>query len=293
MIPLQPRVPYLPEQHMGTQCGEYVSGSGLMSYRCTRPLGHFAGSDPEPHYTPEVQRTVHAWQEWEYRRRQRADEVLAEAKAYVATARGGEPATEAGEPVEVPPLVEDTAFLPEAHTDGARGEPTKNREGDQVLPTGDESIEDDQALLIRDIEERRQVGIERYGQGHRPFNGRDTLLDLYEEQLDFLVYLRSLRRSAEADRETLLREVTRALDEKTTISSAQEIEHLTPWAAAEIAVDRVMGWVAMERAQALAGVPDEILESLIVDGIHEAIHNGATWGEAASQIVDKIRRERA
>jgi hypothetical protein len=77
-------------------------------------------------------------------------------------------------------------------------EPTKQRPGDQVLPDGDESLVDDQQLVIDDIEARRQVGIGRYGQGHRPFNGRDTMLDLYEEQLDGLVYFRSIRRMAEA-----------------------------------------------------------------------------------------------
>lgn len=83
-------------------------------------------------------------------------------------------------------------------------EPTKQREGDQVLPTGDESIVDDQQLLIDDIEARRQVGIERYGQGHRPFNGRNTFEDLYEEQLDFLVYLRSVKRMTEAQDEDII-----------------------------------------------------------------------------------------
>lgn len=83
-------------------------------------------------------------------------------------------------------------------------EPTKQREGDQVLPTGDESIPDDQSLVIEDMEARRKVGVERYGQGHRPFNGRNTLLDAYEESLDGAVYLRSLLRARAATKEDLI-----------------------------------------------------------------------------------------
>lgn len=114
-------------------------------------------------------------------------------------------------------------------------EPTKRREGDQVLPTGDESLVDDQALLIQDIEERRQVGIERYGQGHRPFNGRDTLQDLYEEQLDLLVYLRSIKRMAEVTREELIQVAAKAFHPEPDGEDE---------ANAMIAVDAIMGWVA-------------------------------------------------
>lgn len=89
-----------------------------------------------------------------------------------------------------------------------RMEPTKQREGDQVLPSGDESLVDDQQLVIADIEKRRQVGISRYGQGHRPFNGRDTLEDVYEEQLDLLVYLRSIKRMAGATQEDVIEAIS-------------------------------------------------------------------------------------
>lgn len=113
--------------------------------------------------------------------------------------------------------------------------PTRTRPSDQVLPTGDESIPDDQSLIIADLEERRRLGIERYGQGHRPFNGRDTLLDMYEEQLDLLVYLRSIRRSSEATREELVTVVARAIE---VIPAANDVGQI-----AEVAVDRIMSWV--------------------------------------------------
>lgn len=48
------------------------------------------------------------------------------------------------------------------------------------------------AKVIRgDLEQRLQLGVSRYGQPLQPFNGRDSLLDAYEEVLDALVYLRT------------------------------------------------------------------------------------------------------
>lgn len=148
------------------------------------------------------------------------------------------------------------------HTDGCRGgehSPASNpecvmrpalrtRPEDQRLPDGDESVPDDQSLLIADIEARRKVGIARYGQGHRPFNGRDTLRDLYEEQMDLMVYLRSIVRMAEADREALVEAVTDALAkaEKEKPHWFETADHSD---MAGVAVDRLMGWVAAQRMQ--------------------------------------------
>lgn len=115
--------------------------------------------------------------------------------------------------------------------------PTKQREGDQVLPTGDESLVDDQALLIQDIEERRQVGIERYGQGHRPFNGRDTFQDMYEEQLDFLVYLRSVRRMVEASDEEVIKVIAAELRKN-------GFQYIVCDAMAERIYIRLSSWIA-------------------------------------------------
>ena len=145
-------------------------------------------------------------------------------------------------------VAEDRKCTCQVSTSGVRGmhhstecaifaEPTKQRRGDQVLPTGDASLEDDQALLIRDIEARRQVGIERYGQGHRPFNGRDTLQDLYEEQLDLLVYLRSIKRMADASEDEIIEVIAREL-------ATNGFQHITAWAMAEQVYKRIQGWVA-------------------------------------------------
>ena len=48
-------------------------------------------------------------------------------------------------------------------------------------------------MVIRDMEERNQIGIERYGTPLQANNGRDALIDLSEELLDAIVYCRQFR----------------------------------------------------------------------------------------------------
>ena len=47
-----------------------------------------------------------------------------------------------------------------------------------------------QTLVMNDMADRLKLGIERYGTGLQGHNGRDMLLDAYEEALDLCVYLR-------------------------------------------------------------------------------------------------------
>jgi hypothetical protein len=47
-----------------------------------------------------------------------------------------------------------------------------------------------QDLVIEDIEARKKVGLERYGTLLQAHNGRDALMDAYQEALDLAVYLR-------------------------------------------------------------------------------------------------------
>lgn len=47
-----------------------------------------------------------------------------------------------------------------------------------------------QDLVIKDIEERKALGLARYGTLLQPFNGRDALVDAYQEALDLCQYLR-------------------------------------------------------------------------------------------------------
>lgn len=49
-----------------------------------------------------------------------------------------------------------------------------------------------QDLVVEDVLERKRVGIERYGQPVLPHNGRDALVDLYQELLDAVMYTRQL-----------------------------------------------------------------------------------------------------
>lgn len=46
-------------------------------------------------------------------------------------------------------------------------------------------------LVMVDMAKRDHIGRQRYGTPLQPFNGRDALLDAYEEALDLAVYLRS------------------------------------------------------------------------------------------------------
>lgn len=45
-------------------------------------------------------------------------------------------------------------------------------------------------LVLKDIADRDQVGLQRYGTRLQPLNGRDALVDAYQEALDLVVYLR-------------------------------------------------------------------------------------------------------
>lgn len=45
-------------------------------------------------------------------------------------------------------------------------------------------------LVIQDMKERNEFGLKKYGTKLQPFNGRDPLVDAYQEALDLCVYLR-------------------------------------------------------------------------------------------------------
>jgi len=56
-------------------------------------------------------------------------------------------------------------------------------------PSGSPAMQD---LVIADIEERKRIGIERYGQLLKAHTGRDPLIDAYQEALDLCIYLRQV-----------------------------------------------------------------------------------------------------
>lgn len=45
-------------------------------------------------------------------------------------------------------------------------------------------------LVITDMEERNRVGTKKYGTPLQAYNGRNALIDAYQEALDLCVYLR-------------------------------------------------------------------------------------------------------
>jgi hypothetical protein len=46
-------------------------------------------------------------------------------------------------------------------------------------------------LVIEDMRDRDRVGRAKYGTPLQPCNGRDSLVDAYQEALDLVVYLRN------------------------------------------------------------------------------------------------------
>ena len=66
---------------------------------------------------------------------------------------------------------------------------TRDPETDQQLPVvNDRPFVQD--LVIADINARKALGIKKYGTLLQSGNGRDMLLDAYEEALDLVIYLR-------------------------------------------------------------------------------------------------------
>ena len=61
---------------------------------------------------------------------------------------------------------------------------------DQPAPMPRENVTSVQALVRADLDERERIGVERYGTPLQPHNGRDALVDAYQEALDLACYLR-------------------------------------------------------------------------------------------------------
>lgn len=86
-----------------------------------------------------------------------------------------------------------------------------------------------QEMVIEDLKARLKLGMERYGVGLQPFNGRNSLQDLYEEILDGAVYVRNEMREQNSYRNALL-----------TIIDMHS-QGAPSWQLAEIAVEAVKG----------------------------------------------------
>lgn len=58
----------------------------------------------------------------------------------------------------------------------------------QSAPTGDGTVIVDE--LITDLQARKEFGTQKYGTPLRAHNGRNALLDAYQEALDLVIYLK-------------------------------------------------------------------------------------------------------
>lgn len=65
----------------------------------------------------------------------------------------------------------------------------RDPETDQQLPVVNDNLFV-QDLVMQDIEERKALGIRKYGTALQANNGRNMLQDAYEEALDLCIYLR-------------------------------------------------------------------------------------------------------
>lgn len=171
-------------------------------------------------------------------------------------------------------------------------ESLRQRPEDQILPSGDEAIPDDQSLVIADIETRREVGITRYGQGHRPFNGRNTLLDAYEESLDGAVYLRSLLRARATTKGDLIDHLGHALDKISKEYAAAGEYHIDRMAA-ELA-DRVTDYVTLKIEEAKSAIEPEHPDfTRLREAQNEPLPMAVTYGDWLRDDLDLGTRREA
>lgn len=190
-----------PQPHTRSTCDHRVE-RGSIAYPCSRPAGHERTG--EPHYATEVPSSVRAWENW----------AQTPPPSIVHIDQGSAATTE-------------------------RGVPTKQRVGDQALPSGGGACVQD--LVIAEMEESKRVGLERYGSVLRTFNGRKGWQDVAEEARDLHVYATMLAEEARATRATLVQQVFEAIQaEGVPVEDDDEAWHSH---LAEVAVDRIMGWV--------------------------------------------------
>ncbi len=148
-------------------CNKNVSGGGSrVLWRCSLEAGHDG-----PCAAKESPRSLAERRTWEARQR-------------VGPEDNGGPTIHQTPPQPHPasaPIVPST-------TDATTESGYRLREGDQPLPkAADGAIMHE--LLIEMLRSRLALGIERYGQPLRAFNGRNAARDALEEAVDLSVYL--------------------------------------------------------------------------------------------------------
>jgi hypothetical protein len=149
---------------------------------------------------------------------------------------------------------------------GDTAEPTKQRDGDQVLPAGGDRAVQVEVLrrvgewveagkitaaegeMLRGVyAESIRVGVERYGQPLRTFDGRLNIRDLADELRDGLAYVTKMQMIAEADKPTLVRMVAEAIHKEFISGGESDTRAFYAEAIAGVAVDRILDWVLLQR----------------------------------------------
>lgn len=123
--------------------------------------------------------------------------------AYAEASRPNVVIVTSDDPPDSPAMQALDALL-DAPIEQRSGKDRRTDEHDQPTPDGNTEYPDIQTLVLQDIEARRWVGIQRYGQGLKMFNGRDSLQDLYEELLDAAIYTRGMMEIRNAHRDRLI-----------------------------------------------------------------------------------------
>lgn len=206
-------------------CGKYV-GRGVVTYPCRLHPSHIA--EGSPCAAPEIESSVRALARWEAER-----EVAAAARAAMTEDERRDPDDADLRSVEEAERYfggRRTIALGDLRPDEEGGVwshvyyggrwlpltpepplPTKRRDGDQVIPTGEGvSVQD---MIIAEMERSKEVGLARYGQTLKTFNGRRTLLDVHEEVRDLHVYLTQVMAEADADTARIARMIHTAIEE--------------------------------------------------------------------------------
>ena len=119
--------------------------------------------------------------------------------------------------------------------------PTKQREGDQVLPDTRDGQQCVQDRIIAEMQESKRVGLERYGSVLMTFNGRRSIQDVREEARDLFVYLTQVTMEVEATRETLVALAASVIDEKVGAVFSGQTGQNVAQEVAEAVVDRLLG----------------------------------------------------
>lgn len=133
--------------------------------------------------------------------------------------------------------------------------PTKQRPGDQQLPTGGGQCVQDAAIAsleaaIYQLQQSKKVGQERYGSVLKTFNGRRGIQDVLEEARDLFVYLTQVSLEVDASADDLKKAVIEALEQaNATITSVYLADSATVVTVANLIVSRILTGIALRKPE--------------------------------------------